>query len=216
MLELDCDILVTAALENAIKAHNARRIKASVVACGSNGSDTSKAEQILCDRGVTVLYDFLANQAGVTASYFEWLRNLAERFRYEAQEIHHEQFDINVMDIAIMPEFRDRIREILSVPESEKTTQEWNMIMRDIMFAAVNEDYQTAQKSATSMKTAGFTNALLRVLCAHLLKMPDEVRTECWKGLSDTAKNMLKPFLSHPEASLFNTRAAQILKELYQ
>ena len=216
VLELDCDILVTAALENAITANNARRIKAAVIACGSNGSNTSKAEKILCNRGITVLYDFLANQAGVTASYFEWLRNLAERFRYEAREIHHEPFDINVMDIAIMPEFKGRITKILSVPESEETTQEWNMLLRDIMFAAVNEDYQTAKTDALSMKTAGFTNALLRVLSAQMLKMPDDRRLACWKGLNDTAKTMLKPFLSHPESRLFNPLSENIVEDLYR
>lgn len=216
VLELDCDILVTAALENAITAKNAHRIKASVIACGSNGSNTSKAEKILNSRGITVIYDFLANQAGVTASYFEWLRNLAERFRYEAQEIHHEPFDLSIMDMVTMPEFRNRIKEILSVPESEETTKEWNMLLRDIMFTAVNEDYQASLKNAVSMKTAGFTNALLRVLSAQLLEMSDDRRSACWNGLSTTAKTMLRPFLSHPEARLFNPRAGAILENLYR
>ena len=216
VLELECDILVTAALENAITAQNARRIKAAVIACGSNGSNTSKAEKILGNRGITVLYDFLANQAGVTASYFEWLHNLAERYRYEAEKIHREPFDINIMNIAIMPEFKDRIKRILCEPETGETTREWNMLLRDIMFAAVNEDYKTAHSDAVSMKTAGFTNALLRVLSAQLLKMPDDRRTTCWKGLNTTTKGMLKPFLSHPETELINSRAAQIRNELYR
>ena len=90
------------------------------------------------------------------------------------------------------------------------------LTLRDIMFAALNEDYQTAQSSAVSMKTAGFTNALLRVLSAQLLKMPDEKRTACWRGLNDTTRGMLKPFLSHPESGLFNTRANTIRSELYR
>ena len=61
VLELKCDILFTAALENAITEGNAQKIKASLVVCGSNGSNSSKAEKILRDRGICVLYDFLAN-----------------------------------------------------------------------------------------------------------------------------------------------------------
>ena len=58
LLEIDCDILVPAALENSITVENAVRVKASVVACGSNGPNTAKAEKILHQRGILVLYDF--------------------------------------------------------------------------------------------------------------------------------------------------------------
>ncbi len=211
ILELECDILVPAALENAITARNARNIKAKIITCGSNGSNTSKAEKILSESGITVIYDFLANQAGVNASYFEWLRNLSERFRYEAEVIHKQEFDINAMDAYIMPEFKERIKEILAAPESAATTHAWNMILRDIMFAAINEDYLTACQDGVSMKTAGFANTQLRVLCAMLLKLNYQKRTEMWAALSDTTRQKLEPFFSHPEAMLFNPRA----KELY-
>jgi len=215
ILEMECDILVLAALENTITVHNAARIKASVIACGSNGPNTSKAETILNERPVTVIYDFLANGAGVTASYFEWLRNLTERYRYEAEVIKRSVFNIDIMDSYIMPEYKDRIKGILMQKESEKTTREWNMILRDIMVSALNEDYKTSKRNQSSMKTAGFINAQLRVLAAIVLKLPAKERMELWETLPDKTKEALAPFIDHPEAKLHNKDVLNIREELY-
>ena len=217
VLEMECDVLVLAALENAVTAKNAPHIKAGIVACGSNGPNTPKAERILAEAGrnTTVLYDFLANGGGVIASYFEWLRNLTERFRYEAETIRQEPFDIDVMEPCIMPEFKDRIKDILIETESEKVTRAWNELMRDIMFAAVNEDYAFAGRYNVSMKTGGYINAILRILAALLLKLPGDRRLKHWAGFSERTRELLKPCFAHPEARLHNKRAAEIASALY-
>ncbi len=76
LLELECDILVPAALEIVITEENAPRVKARIVVEGANGPSTPGAREILNRRGVLVVPDILANAGGVVVSYFEWIQNL--------------------------------------------------------------------------------------------------------------------------------------------
>lgn len=80
LLELQCDVLVPAALECAINSRNAERIKAKLIVEGANLPTTTAADQILERRGVRVVPDILANAGGVTCSYFEWAQNLQQVF----------------------------------------------------------------------------------------------------------------------------------------
>jgi len=84
LLELDCDILIPAAIENQIGEHNAPRIKAKLVAEAANGPTSPEADRILFDKGVFLIPDILCNAGGVTVSYFEWVQDLQNLFWREA------------------------------------------------------------------------------------------------------------------------------------
>jgi glutamate dehydrogenase (NAD(P)+) len=86
LLELECDVLIPAAIEGQLTAQNADRVKASVIVEAANGPTTPEADQIFHDRGVLVVPDILANSGGVTVSYFEWVQDL-QAYYWEEDEV---------------------------------------------------------------------------------------------------------------------------------
>lgn len=88
LLELPCDVLVPAAMENQITRANASRVKARVVAEGANGPTTPEADEILMSNNVLVIPDILCNAGGVVVSYFEWVQSLQQLF-WEEDDVTH-------------------------------------------------------------------------------------------------------------------------------
>jgi glutamate dehydrogenase/leucine dehydrogenase len=100
LLELECDILVPAAMEDQITDENAANIKAKLIVEGANGPTSSNADKILNDKGIIVVPDILANAGGVTVSYFEWVQNrmgyfwTEERVNRRADRVMKSAFDV--------------------------------------------------------------------------------------------------------------------------
>jgi glutamate dehydrogenase (NAD(P)+) len=86
LLELDCDVLIPAAIEGQLTEKNAERVKASVIVEAANGPTTPEGDGIFRDRGILVVPDILANAGGVTVSYFEWVQDL-QAYYWQEDEV---------------------------------------------------------------------------------------------------------------------------------
>jgi glutamate dehydrogenase (NAD(P)+) len=109
ILEVDCDLLVPAALEGVITRKNADRIKAKYIVEGANGPTTGEADRILFEKGVVVVPDILANAGGVTVSYFEWVQDI-QAFFWSADDVRKRLREIMV----------EAFNEVYSIYDKEK------------------------------------------------------------------------------------------------
>jgi glutamate dehydrogenase (NAD(P)+) len=89
LIELECDILIPAAIQGVIHSGNADRIKANLLVEAANGPTSPVADQMLRERGVHIVPDILANAGGVTVSYFEWVQNI-QQFRWDLDQVNFE------------------------------------------------------------------------------------------------------------------------------
>ena len=121
-LEIECDILIPAALQGQIHAHNAMNIQASLIVEGANGPVTYEADEILRSRGITILPDIYVNAGGVTVSYFEWTRNLSHmrfgRLQRRYEELRGMAY-LNALEQLSGRKAPDRLRRTLARGASE-------------------------------------------------------------------------------------------------
>lgn len=127
LLVSDCDVLVPAALGGVITARNARDVRAKYIVEGANGPCTAEADEILEQRGVTIVPDIYANAGGVTVSYFEWVQNL-QNFRWDETRI-NEELD------KIMTEAHRKIRDIMRAHQISMRKAAFVLAIREVKSA---------------------------------------------------------------------------------
>jgi glutamate dehydrogenase (NAD(P)+) len=170
-LELECDILIPAALENQITADNAPRVKAKIVAEAANGPTTSEAEQILLDRGIVIIPDVYLNAGGVTVSYFEWVKNLSHvRFGRVGKRYEEAAFDrmLSAVERATGRMFseEDRRKIARGADEIDLVTSG----LEETMISAYHQIRELGRRDSRikDLRTAAFLNALNKVASTYL------------------------------------------------
>ncbi|MGI9174477.1 MAG: Glu/Leu/Phe/Val family dehydrogenase [Rhodothermales bacterium] len=167
-LELDCDILIPAALEGVITSENASRIQAKIVAEAANGPVTADAAKILRERGVMVIPDVYINAGGVTVSYFEWLRNLShvrfgrinKRFEQSAQ-----QKMLQAIEQATGQSFSEQVMADLVQGADEIDLV--NSGLEETMIMAYREIRDIRREHDLDLRTAAFVSAINKVAVSY-------------------------------------------------
>ncbi|MCW5906864.1 MAG: Glu/Leu/Phe/Val dehydrogenase [Chitinophagales bacterium] len=165
-LELDCDILIPAALEKQITDKNAARIKARIVAEAANGPVTPAAEQILLKKGVMIIPDIYINAGGVTVSYFEWLKNLSHvkfgRMQKRWEEKHQTNFIKLVEDLTGQKVSAKRINDLI---HGAKEIDLVNSGLEDTMIEAYRDirEFKKRHKKVPDLRTAAFAVSINKI-----------------------------------------------------
>jgi glutamate dehydrogenase (NAD(P)+) len=170
-LELECDILIPAALENQITAENAPRVKAKIVAEAANGPTTAEAERILLDRGVFIIPDIYLNAGGVTVSYFEWVKNLSHvRFGRVGKRYEEAAFErmLSAVERATGRLFSDEERRKIA-----RGPDEIDLVtsgLEETMISAFHpiRELWRRDNRIKDLRTAAFLNALNKVATTYL------------------------------------------------
>jgi glutamate dehydrogenase (NAD(P)+) len=167
-LELDCDILVPAALENVITDENVDRIKARIIVEGANGPITADASEKLLGRGVLIVPDIYTNAGGVTVSYFEWVKNLSHmrfgRMEKRFQERTNERILAGVEHLTGL-RFTPEEHERVSAAAGEEELV--NSGLEETMISAYQELRVIQQERNVDLRTAAFINAIGKVAMAY-------------------------------------------------
>lgn len=169
-LELECDILIPAALENVIHEENAPRVKAKIIGEAANGPLTPEADEILAKKGVIVVPDMFLNAGGVTVSYFEWLKNLSH-VRYGRLG---KRFDEN-MNVHILGQIEELTGKKVSEKERKFIAHGADEV--DLVYSGLEETMITAlhevreksleHKKIKDMRTAAYVCAIDKVGVAY-------------------------------------------------
>jgi glutamate dehydrogenase (NAD(P)+) len=165
-LELECDILIPAALERQITEVNAPSIKAKIIAEAANGPITPGAEKILLKKGTMIIPDIYINAGGVTVSYFEWLKNLSHvrfgRMQKRYEEKHQSNFIKLVEDLTGKSVPKSRIDSLIHGADEIDLV---NSGLEDTMINAYRDirEFKKRKRNVTDLRTAAFAVSINKI-----------------------------------------------------
>ena len=172
-LELECDILVPAALESQITMENVDRIQAKIIGEAANGPVTADAAKVLTDGGVLIVPDVYLNAGGVTVSYFEWLKNLSHVRFGRMQKRYEERSNLRILQ---------KLGEVTGQPISSSEAHEiaGGPSEADLVFSGLEDTMVEAYKAIREerenheakidLRTAAFINSLHKIAYSYELR----------------------------------------------
>jgi glutamate dehydrogenase (NAD(P)+) len=170
-LEMDCDILIPAALENVINGENAPRVKAKMIGEAANGPLSPEADEIFVKKGTLVVPDMYLNAGGVTVSYFEWLKNLSHVRYGRMEKRFNENMNANI------------VNQMESLTGKKMTSKDKEYIVHgadevDLVYSGLEETMITAtheimnewknNPSIPDMRTAAYVVAINKVATSYV------------------------------------------------
>ncbi len=170
-LEVACDILVPAALENQITLENADRVRCRILAEAANGPMTPGAEERLVDKGVLIIPDIYLNAGGVTVSYFEWVKNISH-MRYGLMQKRVDAYNraslVSATEGILKKRFAPKVREALIRGIDEEDLVKSGL--EETMVNAYNEirDIRLRNRKVEDLRTAAYICAIEKVGRAYL------------------------------------------------
>lgn len=169
-LEIECDILIPAALENQITGENAPRINAKIIGEAANGPVTPEAEKILLAKGVMIIPDLYLNAGGVTVSYFEWLKNLSHvafgRMGKRYEEVANLNL-VNVMEEISSTPLTKKQRDILIKGASERELVDSGL--EETMISSYQQVWEVKKQNRKidSLRTAAFISSINKIAISY-------------------------------------------------
>jgi len=167
-LEINCDILIPAALEKQIHIGNAHNIQAKIIAEAANGPLTPRADEVLLQRGHVIIPDLLLNAGGVTVSYFEWLKNLSHvrfgRLNKKWEETSKKVL-LDFLESSVNKKLGDAERNLIIHGADEVDIVRSGL--DDTMTNACAETRITAMEKNTDFRTAALYNAIMKIKAVY-------------------------------------------------
>lgn len=169
-LELECDILIPAALENVINGDNAPRVKAKIIGEAANGPCTPEADEVFAQKGILCVPDMYLNAGGVTVSYFEWLKNLSH-VRYGRMEKRFTE-NQNTRILQEIEELTGKKVDDQNKREIMHGADEVDLVrsgLEETMITATREimDVWRANPAIPDMRTAAYVSAINKVATSY-------------------------------------------------
>ncbi|MCB0550339.1 MAG: Glu/Leu/Phe/Val dehydrogenase [Phaeodactylibacter sp.] len=171
VLEMECDILVPAALENQITTENAHKIKAKIIAEAANGPITSMAEEVLLEAGKLIIPDVYLNAGGVTVSYFEWLKNLSHmRFGRMDKRFNQQTYQNLIELVERLTGHTIGERERLMIGRGAEEIDLVRSGLEETMISSYNQirEVMKRKRKVDDLRTAAFVSAINKISSDYL------------------------------------------------